>query len=394
MSKKNACLIMAAGVGARASTSKPKQYEKLFGTALINYSIAVLKKHNNINNLVVIINKSHEDFFKNITQHLGDIEYVFGGETRQESVRNGLEYLSDKNIEKILIHDAARPFICDEIIDRVLNGVTKDNGAIAAIKINDTVKKVQDNDNQIIESTQDRAKLYVAQTPQGFVFDDIFQLHKKYENESFTDDASLFEHANKQVKIVEGGRNNFKITTQEDFKLAEQIMLSNSNNFTVKTGLGYDVHQLIDNNDDRYLILGGVKIKHNKILKGHSDADVLIHAIVDAIFGAIAEGDIGDHFPPSNPKFKNADSKIFLQYAAELVKKHKSIINNIDATIICEQPKLSPFKLKIKENIANICNIDKSNVNIKATTTEKLGFTGRDEGIAAQAIVTIKQYLV
>ncbi|MDG1437674.1 MAG: 2-C-methyl-D-erythritol 2,4-cyclodiphosphate synthase, partial [Emcibacteraceae bacterium] len=275
-----------------------------------------------------------------------------------------------------------RPFIDQRIINDLIDAVATSGAVIPALKVTDTIKYMATDK---IDSTLDRNYLYRAQTPQAFRYKAIFMAHRRFEKDDMTDDSAIAEKGGLQVRIIDGSEENFKITTQEDLIKAEKMI---GKTYTdVRTGYGVDVHAFEDGD---HVILGGIKIPHDKSLKGHSDADVALHAITDAVLGAMALGDIGDHFPPSDDQWKGASSDIFLKHAVELIEKVDGVIAHVDLTIICEKPKIGPHREKIRDRISEIIDLDIARISVKATTTEKLGFTGKGEGIMAQAVVTIR----
>lgn len=307
------------------------------------------------------------------------IEPVTGGETRQASVSAGLEALADASPRFVLITDAARPFVSKSQIDRLLAALDAgDLAAIPALAVVDTLKKT--GSDGIVESTVPRDRVFRVQTPQAFLFQAILAAHRTHAGKNLTDDAAVAEAADIPVRLVDGDPRNVKLTLPEDMELAETAMR------TSRTGSGFDVHRLVDGEG---VMLCGVFVKHTKTLSGHSDADVGLHALTDAILGAIGDGDIGDHFPPGDETWRGADSAQFLTHAASLVAAKGGRITHVDVTLICERPKIGPYKHQMKERVAALLGIEADRVSIKATTTERLGFTGRDEGIAAQAIATV-----
>ncbi|HCR85189.1 MAG TPA: bifunctional 2-C-methyl-D-erythritol 4-phosphate cytidylyltransferase/2-C-methyl-D-erythritol 2,4-cyclodiphosphate synthase [Alphaproteobacteria bacterium] len=375
---KVAVMIVAAGKGARLGSDLPKQYLKIEGKTILEHSIEAFSKIKNISTIHIVISKEYEKIFNSSIQH--PVSYSFGGDTRQESVCLGLEELKKHKPNKVLIHDAARMFTSEELISEIIKKLENHKAVIPAQKIADTVKKIK---GENIVDTIDRENLISVQTPQGFDYQTIMKLHRKYKGKNFTDDSSLFEKENMKVKYLLGTEDNFKITTEKDLmKAKEKIEKSKQN----RIGIGFDVHQFEEGDG---VILCGIKIPYSKKLKGHSDADVAWHALTDAMLGALAKGDIGDLFPDNDMKWKGADSKIFLKKADELMKKMGGRIINIDITIIAERPKLGDYKKIMAENTAKILDISETQVNVKATTTEKLGFVGRGEGISSQAVVSI-----
>lgn len=348
-------------------------------------SITAFLNHPDIDAVRVIYNPADQALYEEAVDGIDILPPVAGGATRQESVRLGLESLAEFAPEKVLIHDAARPFVSANIITRVVAAITKGKSVIPALAVEDTLKKCSDDK---VLHTVNRGDLMRAQTPQGFVYDEILDSHGKVKNESFTDDAAIYEHLGSEVTIVAGSQINFKITTKEDLERAQRMI---SNNYETRVGTGFDVHKFCEpKSKPNSIMLCGVAIPHDKSLEGHSDSDVGIHAIVDALLGAISAGDIGEHFPPSDDKYKGMASSVFLEHAAKLVRDKGGEICNIDVTLICEKPKLTDYKKQMCEQLAKILQISPDRVSVKATTTEGLGFTGRKEGIAAQAAASVR----
>jgi len=304
-----------------------------------------------------------------------------GGAERQDSVRLGLESLVDRAPDRVLIHDAVRPFVDRDMIDRVLNALDTSPAALPAIPVNDTLKRCDDG---LVRATIPRAGLWQAQTPQGFRFDDILAAHRKLATQTFTDDSAIAEAAGLAVAVVGGADDNFKITTADDLRRAELRFSTDE----VRTATGFDVHGFDVAGD--HIMLCGVAVPFKRSLKGHSDADVALHALADALLGTIAAGDIGVHFPPSDPAWRGAASDTFLRHAGALVAAKGGRIVNLDLTIICEEPKIGPYREAMTARIAEILGIGPDRVSVKGTTTERLGFLGRGEGIAAQAIASIR----
>ncbi len=372
-------LIVAAGSGSRTGLDFPKQYLKLGDEMMLSKTIRAFYDHPAIDQVQVVINPNDLDLYREASRDFRLPHWVDGGATRQKSVALGLEAIERFAPTKVLIHDAARPFVSAEIIDRCLEALKKYRAVLPALPVVDTLKSIRDSE---VTDTLDRSKIVAAQTPQCFDYDAIIGAHRIYESQDVTDDIALAELAGIPVHWVQGSQQNIKITTHEDIAMINHRSLTD-----IRTGLGFDVHKFADNRD---LWLGGVQIPHDKGLAGHSDADVALHAITDAILGAIGDGDIGTHFPPSDDKWKGAASDRFLAYAAELVANRGGMISHIDLTIICEAPKIGPHREKIRTRIAEILSVSEDRVSTKGTTTEKLGFTGRGEGIAAQAVATVK----
>jgi 2-C-methyl-D-erythritol 4-phosphate cytidylyltransferase/2-C-methyl-D-erythritol 2,4-cyclodiphosphate synthase len=305
---------------------------------------------------------------------------VHGGAARQESVRNGLESLTEMRPDNVLIHDAARPFVTADVIDGVISALDRHPGAIPAVPVIDTLKR---GSERIIGGTVERAGLWRAQTPQGFRFDAILDAHRKLSDKQLTDDAALLEAQGLKVELVPGAEGNFKITTMEDFERAKRLLSSGQ---VFCTGNGFDVHKFMAGD---HVTICGVRVPHTQKLEGHSDADVGLHAITDAVLGTIGAGDIGMHFPPTDARWKGADSAAFLSHAASLVRARGGNVVHVDVTIICERPKVGPHREAMVRRVAEILGLDPQRVSVKATTTEGLGFTGRREGIAAQATATV-----
>jgi 2-C-methyl-D-erythritol 4-phosphate cytidylyltransferase / 2-C-methyl-D-erythritol 2,4-cyclodiphosphate synthase len=311
---------------------------------------------------------------------------VAGGATRQASVRAGLEALAARAPELVLIHDAARPFLTGALIDRAISAGKMSGAAVPGVVIADTVKAI--GADATVAETLDRSRLRIVQTPQVFAFDLILKAHRQAAAkglENFTDDAALAEWAGHRVSVFEGETGNVKVTTNEDFARAEISHLASLSD--IRTGNGFDVHAFADGD---HVMLGGVRIPHSRGVTGHSDADVVLHALVDAILGTLADGDIGSHFPPSDPQWKGASSDRFLAFACERVRARRGIIAHLDVTIVCEAPRVSPHRDAMRARIAEIAKIPVTRVAVKATTSEKLGFTGRGEGIVAMATATVR----
>lgn len=392
--EKVVALITASGRGSRLSGNvegMPKQYLPLAGVPMLRHAILAFLNHPGINDVICTIHPDDIKLYEEAVIGLDLLNPVFGGETRQISVRNGLEALREYNPKKVLIHDGARPFVTKRVINGILGKLETHPAVIPAIAVEDTIKKYGDGK---IKWTIERDNLWRAQTPQGFLYEDILNAHHAFRDMNFTDDAAHGEYAGIPVAIVPGSQNNFKITTEEDYERAKRIASMHIENVheEIRSGIGYDVHafRLKKEGESNHIRIGGIDIEFDRKIEAHSDGDVAIHAIIDAILGAICEGDIGEHFPPSDPKWENCDSKEMLKQVNHLLRKKGAKIINLDLTIICEEPKISKHKAKIKESLAKVLNIDLNRINIKATTTEKLGFLGRKEGIAAEAICNVR----
>jgi len=372
-------LIVAAGSGTRLGGSLPKQFAKLAGKPMIAHSFAAFSAHSLISETIVAIGAGQQAM---LADAVGDARSVTGGATRRESVRAGLEAIAaDGGADLVLIHDAARPFLSAAVIDRLIAALDSDPGAIPVLPVADTLAR----GIEVLGETVPRDGLRRVQTPQAFHFDAILDAHRRWpEAEDATDDAQMLRRFGSNVAMVEGDIMLDKVTYPADIAAAEarQAALLVSRSAT-----GFDVHRLEAGEE---LWLGGVLIPHDKGLSGHSDADVALHAITDALLGCTGEGDIGTHFPPSDPQWKGAASYKFLQHAASIIAAKGGVIDFIDLTLICEAPKIGPHRQAMRAKIAELLALGEDQVSIKATTTERLGFTGRGEGIAAQACATVR----
>ena len=382
-----AAIILAAGRGERAGGGLPKQFRPLGGEPVLRRSLRLFAAHAGIDAVQPVVDPAFAAEYRAASAGLEKIlAPVAGGATRQSSVRAGLQALARAAPEFILVHDAARPLASSALLDRALTAVTSTGAAIPALPLADTVKRV-DASGRVVE-TLDRATLRAVQTPQAFSFNDLLAAHRRAADagrDDFTDDAALAEWAGLTVTTFAGETGNLKLTSPEDFARAQafdEAMLGD-----IRTGTGFDVHAF---GPGDHVMLGGVKIPHGQSLIGHSDADVLLHAITDAILGAIAEGDIGRHFPPSDPEWRGASSGRFLAYAIERLSARGGKIAHLDATVLCETPRIGPHADAMRARIGEICGIDAGRVSVKATTTEGLGFLGRGEGIAAMATATVR----
>lgn len=381
-------LVLAGGRGTRAGGGGvPKQYRDIGGAPMLRRTLAGFVEHPDIGAVRAVIHPDDTGLYQESTRGLDLLEPVFGSDSRQGSSYNGLLSIEKLNPALVLIQDAARPFTDGATVRRIIDSLEESPAAIAAVPVIDTIKRGDAQDR--VSGTVERAGLWRAQTPQGFRYKAILDAHTAVKDQALTDDAGVAEAAGMPVQLVMGHENNIKVTTEEDFMRAETILRETAGGATAETrlGTGFDVHRFEPGD---HVTICGVAIPHSARLKGHSDADVGLHAITDAIFGALAEGDIGDHFPPSDPQWKSADSAIFLAKAAERVRARQGVITSLDVTIICERPKIGPHRAAMRQRIAEICEIDPGRVSVKATTTEGLGFTGRAEGIAAQAAAAIR----
>ena len=390
--EKIVALITACGRGNRFNRGEgiPKQYLPLAGIPMLRHSIMAFLNHPQVSDVLCVIHPDDIELYEQSTIGLDLLNPVFGGETRQSSIRIGLEELIDYKPNKVLIHDGVRPFVSKRIINGILEKLESHPAVIPAIAVEDTIKKIGDGK---IEWTLERENLWRAQTPQGFLYQDILNSHIAFKDLNFTDDSALNEYAGFPVAIVPGSQNNFKITTEEDYDRAKHMIPFLIDDYREETrcGIGFDVHgfRKIENDEDNFIRLCGTEIEFDKKILAHSDGDVGIHALIDALLGAIGSGDIGEHFPPSEQKWKNCDSREMLKKVYGIIQKSSASILNIDLTIICEKPKILKYKNKMKEELSAILGISSQRINIKATTTEKLGFIGREEGIACQAIATL-----
>jgi 2-C-methyl-D-erythritol 4-phosphate cytidylyltransferase / 2-C-methyl-D-erythritol 2,4-cyclodiphosphate synthase len=370
-----AAILVAAGTGSRYGAATPKQFLKLCGKPVIRHAAEALAAEAEL-----LLAVGDREPIESALEALPHLPPVPGGRTRQESVRAGLEALVAHAPDIVLVHDAARPLVPRGTVPALLAALKEVPGAIPAIPVADTLKRGQDGH---IAETIPRAGLFRAQTPQAFRFAILLAAHRAASADGATDDAALLEAAGMTVRLVAGAEDNIKLTYPEDLERLERIM---TERLVPRVGTGFDVHAFTPG---RPLVLCGVTVPHERGLAGHSDADVGIHALCDAIYGALAEGDIGRHFPPSEVAWKNADSARFLCHAAARVAARGGRVANVDVTLICERPKIAPYAPAMMERLARILGIELSRVSVKATTTEKLGFTGRGEGIAAQAVATI-----
>jgi 2-C-methyl-D-erythritol 4-phosphate cytidylyltransferase / 2-C-methyl-D-erythritol 2,4-cyclodiphosphate synthase len=375
-------LIVAGGRGTRFGGPLPKQYRELGGATVLRHAITAFAAHPRITGVLVAIRPEDRELFDRAMAGLSVMPPVAGGAERQDSVRLGLEALAEHKPDSVLIHDGARPFPDAALIDRVIDGLEQASAAIPALALGDTIKRVE---NGRIVETVDRSQLWRAQTPQGFHFDAILAAHRQMAGRVLTDDAMVAEAAGIAPLIVAGSEENLKVTTAEDLAAAERLLAARQADLRV--GQGFDVHPF---GPGDHVMVCGVTIPHEVAPVGHSDADVGLHALTDAVLGAIGAGDIGMHFPPSDPRWRGASSDRFLAYAATLVRERGGAIAAVDVTIICERPKIAPYRDRMIERVAEILEISPGRVSVKATTTERLGFTGRGEGIAAQAVATVR----
>lgn len=382
MAARVAAVVVAGGRGFRAGGETPKQYRAIAGVPVIRTSLALFADHVGVDAVQPVIHSDDTGLFAAATAGLDLLAPVGGGDTRQGSVRHGLEALEHLKPDIVLIHDAARPFASAALVDRAIRAAGEHKAAIPALPVTDTVKQVADGR---VAGTVDRSRLVTVQTPQAFAFSPLLEAHRRAVaagRDDFTDDAALAEWAGMSVATFAGERHNTKLTTADDFVRAELDRL-----LDVRTGSGFDVHAF--GNGD-HVMLGGIKIPHDRGVVGHSDADVALHALTDAVLGAIADGDIGQHFPPSDPQWRGASSDRFLAFACDRVRQRGGLIAHLDVTIVCEAPRVGPHRDAMRARIADIAGIAVERVGMKATTSEALGFTGRREGLVAMATATVR----
>lgn len=377
---KIAALVVAAGRGKRAGLGLPKQYRRLNGVPVLTRTMTALLESGRIDLVAAVIHPDDEALYRAAAPRDERVlPPIQGGAERALSVRAGLEALSGHAPDLALIHDAARPFVTLEIIDGVIDALATHDGAIAAAPVVDALLRAEDG---LHAGTLPRTGVWAAQTPQGFRFPGILAAHRANPDPMAADDAEVARAAGMSVAVFESNPENSKLTSARDFERAEKRGRMRE----FRTGQGYDVHAFTEG---KSVILCGIPVPHGRALKGHSDADVAMHALTDAIFGAMAEGDIGRWFPPSDPQWKGAPSRIFLEKAMERVRERGGALVNADVTIICERPKIGPHAEEMIAALSDIMNVERGRISVKATTSEGLGFTGREEGIAAMAVATV-----
>jgi 2-C-methyl-D-erythritol 4-phosphate cytidylyltransferase/2-C-methyl-D-erythritol 2,4-cyclodiphosphate synthase len=375
-----AAVIVAAGKGLRAGGGLPKQYRDLRGVPVLARAITAFLSHSGISDVVAVIGAEDRDRFEALVRpHLaGQVLLAEGGATRAESVAAGLAALATRDIAEVLVHDGARPLVSADLISRIIQA-TRDHGAAApALAVSDTLWRASDR----VDAVVPRDRLFRTQTPQGFRYAALVAAHANAPAAA-TDDVAVARAAGLDVAVVPGDEDNIKITEAGDFARAARLL---GGTMDVRTGNGFDVHAFEPGN---HVTLCGIDIPHDRALKGHSDADVAMHALTDAIYGALSEGDIGRWFPPSDPQWKGAASHVFLSHAADRIHTRGFRLTHADVTIICEMPKIAPHADKMRQRLADILGIDVARISVKATTSERLGFTGRSEGIAAMATATL-----
>jgi len=381
-----AAVVVAAGRGTRTGLDYPKQYKVMGGSPMVRESLRVFTDHPEVDLVLPVIHPDDAARFAAAAEGLGVAQPVTGAATRQGSVRAGLEALTGEAPAIVLVHDAARPFTSSALISRAIAAATKSGAAVPGMPVTDTVKLVDGEGG--VAATLNRAALRTVQTPQAFAYPALLDAHRRAAaqgRDDFPDDAALVEWAGFKVTVFEGERGNMKMTTPEDFARIDRDAQALGD---IRTGIGYDIHAFDSGGD--HVWLGGVKIPHERKLSGHSDADVALHALTDAILGALADGDIGMHFPPSDEKWRGASSDIFLKFAVERVKARGGVVSHLDVAIVAEAPKINPRRDEMRARIAEIAGLSIDRVGVKATTNEKLGALGRAEGIAAYATATIR----
>jgi 2-C-methyl-D-erythritol 4-phosphate cytidylyltransferase/2-C-methyl-D-erythritol 2,4-cyclodiphosphate synthase len=370
-------LIVAAGKGERLGGELPKQYRPIGGKPVLRWAVEALAWHPSIDQVRVVIGMGHDQLALDALSGLPVGELIHGGAERSDSVLNGLQAIGDG---AVLVHDAARPFCPPAVVDRLLAALEGNDGAVPVLPVADTLAL----GDTVLDSPVDRKRMLRVQTPQAFHVEDLIYAYEEAGRGSPTDESSVMLAVGLKVATVEGDPMLEKLTTPGDWERAEAILASR---LTPRTGMGYDVHAF---SGEGPIMLGGVAVPHSRGLAGHSDADVVLHAITDALLGAAGLGDIGEHFPPSDPQWKGASSDLFLRHAAQLVRESGGIIDHVDVTIIAEEPKVGPHRSAIRTRVAEILAVKLEQVSVKATTTEGLGFTGRREGMAAQAVASIR----
>jgi len=375
-------IVVAAGRGNRFGGPIPKQYRSLAGQPVLRYAVEALLRGGEFAGAVVAIHPDDRSLYDRAVAGLDLLPPVEGGAERQDSVLAALESLAPLEPERVLVHDGARPMLEPVVTARVLAGLDAADGAITALPVTDSVKRAGEH-GEIVASL-DRARLWRAQTPQGFRFAPFLAAHRLLRGASLGDDAAVAEKAGLRVQLVMGSEENLKITTEEDLLWAERLLSTRCAD--ARTGFGFDVHRF---GPGDHVMLCGVRVPHDRGLIGHSDADVGLHALTDALLGTIGAGDIGQHFAPTDPRWRGADSAQFLRSAVDMVRARNGLIRNLDVTIVCEAPRIGPYRAAMIERIAAIAGVDVDRVNVKATTSEGLGFIGRGEGIAAQAVATV-----
>ena len=396
-----AALIVAAGRGHRVGGPLPKQYRQLAGRAVLEHSVQRFATHPGIDRVRVVINPADRPLYDEAVRESGGaadaslLAPVGGGATRQDSVRNGLESLAESPPDLVLIHDGARPLVSAAVIDGALDALAGHDGALPALAVSDSLKRAVPG-SVVITGAVPREGLWRAQTPQGFRFPAILDAHRAAAGNALTDDAAVAEQAGLSVVLTPGDEDNLKITTERDFARAERVLAAQSGRdvaaaaeaaFETRVGMGFDVHRF---GPGDHLMLGGVAVPHAQGVVSHSDGDVVLHAIVDALLGAMAAGDIGTHFPPTDEAWRDAESALFVAHALKLLAERGGHLSHVDVTVICQRPRIGPHREAMLARLAHVLGVHPARISLKATTTERLGFTGRGEGIAAQAVATVR----
>jgi 2-C-methyl-D-erythritol 4-phosphate cytidylyltransferase / 2-C-methyl-D-erythritol 2,4-cyclodiphosphate synthase len=382
-----AAVVVAAGRGTRTGLDYPKQYKVMGRSPMVRESLRVFTSHPEVDLVLPVIHPDDTARFAAAAEGLNVAAPIPGAATRQGSVHAGLEALTGHAPEIVLVHDAARPFTSAALVSRAIAAAAESGAAVPGVPVTDTVKLIDETNG--VAATLNRAALRTVQTPQAFAYPALLDAHRRAAaagRDDFPDDAALVEWAGFKVTVFEGERGNMKMTTPEDFARIDrdaQMALAD-----IRTGIGYDIHAFDSGGD--HVWLGGVKIPHERKLSGHSDADVALHALTDAILGALADGDIGVHFPPSDEKWRGASSDKFLKFAVDRVTARGGMVSHLDVAIVCEAPKINPRRDEMRARIAEIAGISLDRVGVKATTNEKLGALGRSEGIAAYATATVR----
>jgi len=371
-------LIVAAGKGERLGGDIPKQYQVIAGKTVLRWAVEAMSAHPSIDHVRVVVGAGQETLAEASLAGLQVGHLVEGGAERSDSVLNGLRAIGEGTV---LVHDAARPFCPPDVVDRLLAALDGHDGAVPVLSVADTLAK---GSGGVLDAPVDRKSLLRVQTPQAFNVEDLIYAYEEAGRTSATDESTVMLEAGLKVATVEGDPMLEKLTTPADWSRAEALL---SSRLVSRTGLGFDVHAF---EGDGPIMLGGIAVPHSRGLAGHSDADVVLHSITDALLGAASLGDIGEHFPPSDPQWKGAASELFLKHAADLIRNLGGLIDHVDVTIIAEEPKVGPHRTAMRGKIADILSLKPEQVNVKATTTETLGFTGRREGMAAQAVASIR----
>ena len=369
-------VLLAAGDSKRFKSDTPKPFYKINNKTLLEHSFNAFSDFINIKKTIIVYNKKHKKHINKVK--LKNSIKIVGGKTRQESTFKALRYIKKMNCKKVLIHDAARPNVSNEIIKKIVDGLKNNNAVVPTIKVNDATKRAEKN---IIFKNIQRASLRFSQTPQGFEFNKIYKKHKENTNLDIDDDSALFTEHNEKVITINGSKSNLKITDIEDLQIFKNLKKGET-----YSGIGFDIHKLVKG---RKLYLGGIKISYPLGLEGHSDADPVLHAIIDSLLGACRMGDIGKLFSNKNKKYKNIRSTILLKKVIVLMKSKNFSINNIDINIIAQKPKIKKYSKKMIELISKLCEINPNQINIKGKTTEKLGLIGKEKAIASEVITTV-----